>query len=897
MVPTKPTISGWKRWLAALAVSAAWWFCTWPAAADQPAAGQGPVPSFILAALPQQVPPWFWFVLAVIAVGAVGLAILAVNRARRISALAASLADINHSLERRVAERTAELERSTRYAEEMSSRLNHEQQLLETLLAGAADSIFFKDIEGRFSRVSDFLAARFTGGGRASVLGLTAGDFFDLGHSRKIAEIENEIIRTGEPSIGVMEREVWPNGRVTWALVSRLPLKDSSGKIIGTFGIAKDVTQLKEIENALRSSENRYHMLVENLPVSVFQKDAEGRFVFANSGFCRSIGRDQKDVVGHTDMDLFPEAMARAFMEDDRTAMQANRLIDQEEKVANGAGEPRWVRVVKVPVTNETGLVTGIQGVFWDITKEKQAEHEMRVAREKAEQASLAKNLFLANMSHEIRTPMNGVIGTAGLLLDSPLTDEQRDLAHIIRDSSQSLLTIINDILDFSKIEADKLVFEQLDFDFHELVESALELVAESAHDKGVQLGHLIEAGVPRGLVGDPGRIRQVLLNLLSNAIKFTSEGQVFLDARLVSTVEGRACLRIGVRDTGIGMTEEQRLRLFQAFEQADASTTRKFGGTGLGLAISRKLVEQMSGEISVDSAPGEGSTFWFTIELPVQDRHIAWTPPRRDAFNGRRLLVADANLSWQRIVLDHASRWGFDVAAAPVASMVQPMLNEAAAKGKPVHLLVCSHAIATMLAGSPVDPLALAKAVGLPVILLSDQPKATSEAFKGMLPVLPKPCRESAMFKAIARALGDVSAATRPGTVAASQPAAPLRKGRVLVAEDNPTNQRVATLMLRKIGMSVDIVANGIEALEAIDRIAYDLVFMDCQMPEMDGYEATRRLRASGSPRAGMPVIALTANATENDRRLCLDAGMSEHIAKPVRAEDLRRVLGLYLS
>jgi len=840
---------------------------------------------------------WFWAFVAAIVVGIACLAGLAVNRARKVSALAKSLTEINASLESRVSERTAQLERSARYAGEMASRLDHEQQLLETLLAGAEDSIFFKDPEGRFTRVSDFLAKRFGAGGRASVIGMTAGDFFDFGHARKVAEIEAEIIRTGEPSIGSMEREVWPDGRVSWALVSRLPLRDPSGKIVGTFGIAKDVTELKEIENALRSSESRYHMLVENLPVSVFQKDSEGRFVFANSGFCRIIGRPQEGVVGRTDNDLFPEEMARAYMEDDRRVMQGNRLVDQEEQVVNGNGESRWVRVIKVPVTNQFGLVTGIQGVFWDITKEKQAEHEMRLAREKAEQASLAKNLFLANMSHEIRTPMNGVIGTTGLLLDSPLNEEQRDLAHIIRDSSQALLTIINDILDFSKIEAGKLVFEQIDFDFRDLVEGALELVAEAAQNKGVQLGHLVDGSVPLGLVGDPGRIRQILLNLLSNAIKFTSEGQVFLDARLVSTLEGRACLRVGVRDTGIGMTEEQRLRLFQAFEQADASTTRRFGGTGLGLAISRKLVEQMSGEIGVDSAPGEGSTFWFTIELPVQDRVTGWAPPKKDAFAGRRVLVADANPSWQRIVMEHAMRWGFDSLAAPAAAMIHPLLAESAAVGQPFHLLVCSDAIATLLAGSPADPAALSKSVGVPVIILSGRPKATNEAFKGMLPVVAKPCREAALFKAIARALGDPCVAPRAAVPGATPSAPVLRKGRVLVAEDNPTNQRVATLMLRRIGMSVDVVANGIEALEAIDRIAYDLVFMDCQMPEMDGYEATRRLRSSGSVRAGMPVIALTANATEDDRRLCLDAGMSEHIAKPVRDEDLRRVLGHYMA
>ncbi len=847
--------------------------------------------------MPLRMDPWLWVFVIVILIAVGCLAGFGISRARRISALARSLAEINSSLEERVAERTSQLEQSSRYVGEMASRLDHEQQLLETLLTGAEDSIFFKDTEGRFTRVSDFLAERLGSGGRAGVIGLLTSDFFDFAHTRKVAEIEAEIVRTGEPSLGLMEREVWPDGRVSWSLVSRLPLRDASGKIVGTFGIAKDVTKLKEIENALRSSESRYQMLVENLPVSVFQKDSDGRFVFANSGFCRIIGRSLEEIVGRTDPDLFPEKMALAYMEDDRRVMKGNRLVDQEEKVVNGDGESRWVRVIKVPVKNQFGLVTGIQGVFWDITREKRAEEEMRLAREKAEQASLTKNLFLANMSHEIRTPMNGVIGTTGLLLDSPLNEEQRDLAHIIRDSSQALLTIINDILDFSKIEAGKMVFEQLDFDFRDLIEGALELVAETAQNKGVQLGHFIDADVPHGLVGDPGRIRQVLLNLLSNAIKFTSDGEVFLEARLVPAPEGRACLRVGVRDTGIGMTEEQRRRLFQAFEQADASTTRRFGGTGLGLAISRKLVEQMSGEIGVESAPGEGSTFWFTIELPVQERLTGWRPPKIDAFRGRRILVADANPSWQRLVMEHASRWGFDTVAALSASLVPSVLHEAAAAAKPFHLLVCSDAIAASLAGSPGEADALSKSVGLPLVLLSGKPKATHEAFKGIFPVVPKPCREAALFKAFARALGDPSTSDRPAVPGATQALPTLRKGRVLVAEDNPTNQRVATLMLRRIGMSVDVVANGIEALEAIDRIAYDLVFMDCQMPEMDGFEATRRLRSSGSTRAGMPVIALTANATEDDRRLCLAAGMSEHIAKPVRDEDLRRVLGRYLA
>jgi PAS domain S-box-containing protein len=837
--------------------------------------------------------------------GAVLLALAAIRSAQRNRRTNLELAAARAELERRLEERTTQMLAEIKRRETIQAELEREQLLLGSLLRGSPDSIYFKDRYSRNLRVSDYNAKRKGADTPDALVGTTDFDAFSPEHARKAFEDEQRIIATGRPVVGVEEKETWPDGRVTWSLTSKMPLRDASGDIIGTFGISKDITELKAKEAALRQSEARFHSLVETLPVNVFQKDREGRITFANSGFCRSIGRPTEEIIGKTDDDFMPPDVARKVRADDVQVMRSGEPLDTEEELVDKAGHRMWVRVLKTPLRGPDGECAGLQGVFWDISREKEAERQIHEARIHAEEANIAKSRFLANMSHEIRTPMNGVIGMTNLLLDGELAQEQREFATIVKESAESLLTIINDILDFSKIEAGKMVFEQLDFDLHDVVESTLDLVAESAQAKRVELGCHIAPEIKSGFVGDPGRIRQVLLNLVGNAIKFTSEGEVFIEVRQGAVDNGVAPLAVAIRDTGIGIAPEAQARLFSAFEQADDSTTRRFGGTGLGLAITRKLVEQMQGTVTVESMPGRGSVFSFTMQLPVQTRCVRQSPSPPGALRGRRILVVDDNATSLRILDGLLKGWG----AHPVETVLSgedalAEMERAVAEGMPYDIVVSDLLMPEM------DGLELARRIkrnprlSRPrlVLLTCVGPKAHNDEARqaGFDICLSKPVRESHLFEALSKLVCDspmqprkpvhVEGATLSTTTL-------LRRGRILIAEDNPTNQRVAALMLRKLGFRPDVVANGKEALEASGRIPYDLILMDCQMPEMDGYEATRLLRRASGPMAGTKIVAMTANAIQGDREKCLEAGMDDYISKPVRTEDLTEVLRKYLE
>ena len=531
------------------------------------------------------------------------------------------------------------------------------------------------------------------------------------------------------------------------------------------------------------------------------------------------------------------------------------------------------------------------------------ANEQLRTAHAAAQESTRLKAQFLANMSHEIRTPMNGVVGMIGLLLDTNLSAEQRMLATTVRSSADVLLTILNDILDFSKIEAGQLIFDAAPFDLRDPVEDCLGLLAEKAHNKGLELAYLIDENVPTQLVGDAGRLQQVLINLVGNAVKFTAKGEVVVRVAKLTEDNRRTRLRFTIRDTGIGISKDSQAKLFQPFVQADGSTTRTFGGTGLGLAICRQLVQLMDGEIGLESEPGKGSTFWFTADLPLQTA----TPkvvPHKAELAGVRALVVDDNATNREILVRQFSAWRMEPKAVDSAVEALTALRAAVEAGAPFQFAVLDMQMPAMsgreLAQSiHADPV-LARTKMLLLTSLGHPIGRRELDAVGVGACLTKPARQSQLHDAVVTVLAGGDEKPSPARTDRLEKSPPADvKLRILVAEDNLVNQQVAALQLEKFGYRADIVGDGEQVITAVKANAYDIVLMDCQMPGIDGYEATRRIRAWEAERRAcgerfgpLHIIAMTANAMLGDRDACFNAGMNDYIPKPVRAVDLAGAL-----
>jgi len=643
----------------------------------------------------------------------------------------------------------------------------------------------------------------------------------------------------------------------------------------------------REIQRQKQHSE----ALVETSPVAITTLDLEGRVVGWNPGAERLFGYTQAEAIGRPLEDLVARPEIR---EEIRAGLRQTRHGERLRAITRRARKDGTLVDVEISATPVIvdGREVGVIGIYHDISA-------LLEARREAEAANEAKSAFLATMSHEIRTPMNAVIGMSGLLLNTPLTDEQREYAEVVRQSGDALLTVINDILDFSKIEAGRLELEAQPFDLRECVEGALDLVATRAAEKGIDLAYLIADGTPPGVMGDVTRLRQILLNLLSNAVKFTERGEVVLTVSAAPAAAAPALydLTFTVRDTGIGIPADRVDRLFQSFSQVDASTTRRYGGTGLGLAISQRLTELMGGRITVTSELGAGSEFRFTVraaaaEAPVVARRDLSGP--QPSLLGKRALVVDDNATNRRILTAHFDNWGVQSRAteSPLEALGWIQAGERFDVG-----ILDMHM-------PEMDGVALARAIRercaegeLPLVLFTSLGRREARAEEeGFAAYLHKPIKPSQLFDTLISLLADqpvhveARAAARTDIDTGMAARRPLR---ILLAEDNVVNQKVALRILGQMGYRADVASNGLEAVEAVERQTYDVVLMDVQMPELDGFEASREINrrwpADNRPR----IVAMTANAMQGDRELCEAAGMDDYVAKPIRVEELVAALG----
>jgi PAS domain S-box-containing protein len=700
----------------------------------------------------------------------------------------------------------------------------------------------------------------------------------------------------------------------------------------------ENITNRKLAEEALRESESRLRTITDSAHDAILMMDPQGRISYWNPAAERMLGYTTAEAIGQ---DLHALIVPPRYHEAHQAAFPAFRQTGQgsaigktrdlEARRKDGKEIPVQLSLSAIQICGDWHAV----GIFGDITERKQAEEALRryasdlelakamqeenaarlcqlvedlgEAKGRAEAATRAKSEFLANMSHEIRTPMNGVIGMTGLLLDTPLTPEQQHYAEIVRTSGEALLTVINNILDFSKIEAGKLRLEITDFDLHSVLEYAAGVMATKACEKGLELTCERVPGTPWLLRGDAGRVGQVLVNLLGNAVKFTPQGEVAIRVRLEAEDEHRATLRFTVCDTGIGFRQDRAAALFAPFVQADTSTTRRYGGTGLGLAISKQLVEMMGGQIGVESEEGKGSTFWFTAVLEKQPQPrppaIDMEPSLRDA----RVLVVDDNATSRSLLLRLLSSWGCRPQESADGNSALAALRQAVQGGDPFQIALLDRSLPGMdgeelgvriVADPQLKQTALVLMTGFGRRRQSDWAHLQALGFTGHVS---KPIWERSLREAL-RPLGAKPSGAAPTAAAAGrQPSVVPRRNqaRILVAEDNLTNQDVAVAILNKLGYRADVVAHGVGVLQALRETDYDAVLMDCEMPEMDGYEATRRIREprTGTRNPHIPIIALTADAISGDSDKCLQAGMNDYLAKPVAPRQLAAMLEKWLA
>ncbi len=780
-----------------------------------------------------------------------------------------------------------------------------EKFFLKTLIDNLPDAIYAKDLEGRktAANLTDVRNIGLTS--EEDVLGKTDLELFPKEVAEKFIADDSSVMLTGKSIIKREEFYFDKDGQKRWLQTSKLPLKDDKGNIIGLIGIGRDITEQRLAQEALQEERNQLRTLIDNLPDLIFFKDLDGKYILNNRAHLDFIGvKSQAEAYGKTLFNFRSEEKAMQLFDEEIKVLNTGVPILEAEQVIlhKGKNEKRVYLISKIALKDKDGKIKGLLGMGHDITTRKQAEEKLRHTYKELEQtnedlkkANKIKDQFLANMSHEIRTPLNAIIGMTGILLDTPLNDEQRDFAETILGSGDILLTLINDILDFSKIEAQKIELEKQPFNVRDCIEEALDLVSSKASQRNIELAYIIDDSLPASVIGDVTRLRQILVNLLSNAIKFTDSGEVVINIIGQLRDHYSYMLHFSVRDTGIGIPLNQQERLFKAFTQVDASTTRKYGGTGLGLAISKRLSEIMGGTMWVESSgvPGEGSTFHFTIVtgLSVNKESSAELPE----LTGKSVLIVDDNKTNKNILIQQTSSMKMIPTGVESGPEALKILNS----NQPFDIAILDFQMPDM------DGIMLAEEIRkislrsqLPLVLLSSRgfqhEKHLDLSF--FAATLTKPIK----FIQLQNVLITIMKKEEPVVKKQQEFAAsrfdssigeqyPLK---ILLAEDNIVNQKVALRFLERLGYRADVAFNGLEVLEALKRQPFDVILMDVQMPEMDGEEATVEIRKNHPLERQPRIVAMTANALKSDLDKYIASGMDDYIVKPFKVEDLVRVL-----
>ncbi len=821
--------------------------------------------------------------------------------------------------------------RDIRTQREALERLKKSEAELNLVLASVSDGLWSAEINAQGQWVYLYISpviARITGRPPEYFLpGLARWETIIHPEDRPCWHRGLVRLRKGQPSQEEY-RILWPNETLRWVRDSVTASRAAPDAPLRFNGILTDVSARKRAEDALLQERHLLSMLMDNVPDSIYFKDRESRFTRINQALASRFGLTHPaQAKGKTDADFFAAEHAQEALVDEVQVMRSGQpMVDHEEKETWPDGRVTWMSTTKMPLRDRQGHIIGTFGVSRDITERKREREELKKARAAAEAASRAKSEFLANVSHEIRTPMNGILGMTELALDTALTAEQRDYLEMVKASADSLLKLINDLLDFSKIEAGKLELDALPFSLRDSLGDTLRSLALRAQQQGLELACHIAPEVPDTLVGDPMRLRQVLVNLVGNAIKFTEQGEVVFDVRPEASPGEQLILHFTVSDTGIGIPAEKQQAIFEAFEQVDASPTRRHGGTGLGLAISSQLVGLMGGRIWVESELGRGSRFHFLAYFGTKSAGPApspleGTPDLRDL----PVLIVDDSATNRDILAEMLASWHMKPTSVAGTAAALTELQRAADHGEPYPLLLVDGTMPERDGFSLADEVRRQpELAGSLIMMLSstDPPDSASRCRQMGVPVqVLKPVKQSELLNAILTILSAPSAAgeaaSEPGPLETPAAARPLR---ILLAEDNAVNQRLAVRLLQKQGHIVKVAGNGREALAALGirsqesggrsqesggsgvslapdscllTPAFDLVLMDVQMPEMDGLEATAVIRKQERDTGRhIPIIALTAHAIKGDRERCLAAGMDHYVAKPIQVADLLQAI-----